>query len=95
MKFLKPPAPAATPDETWTSVPILLGIAIAVLVVALIYMWRRRRARIAAQRCQWRRAGGPSANLHKWYCQTCRQEAFSSGDKPPKECKRYLHSTAL
>jgi len=46
--------------------------------------------------CRWSPEGGPEATrLTRWVCAACGVEAFTTGSRAPRECKRGLRGPAL
>lgn len=75
-------------------IPLLVVVIFAVtFVVALLVL--SRLAQFLPLRgggsCRWRRlAGDDSSPFVKWQCKVCAVEAFSTDNRPPKECKKSL-----
>lgn len=72
--------------------PILIVVIALIIVLAVLYprLSTFRKARL----CQWRSAPDRDARpaMSRWRCDICQVEAYSSDDRPPKECKRTLKS---
>jgi len=77
--------------EHWVQFAVLCVIALGLLFA----FWRVLRPR-RQQSCRWkthrlqRREG-----MKRWQCMNCGVDAYGSGRKPPKECKRALREVSL
>jgi hypothetical protein len=75
------------------------GLVIAVFLVSffvfLFVLFRLPRRRgSGAMPCQWQRSREKSRPpFVLWQCRHCAVEAYSTGRRPPKECKRLLKSS--
>ena len=71
-------------------IALLVGLAVVLLLAALILWLRDSRFRGS---CRWKRIRERTRPpFTKWQCRDCGIEAYSSDKRPPKECKKLLKS---
>lgn len=77
--------------------PALLAGAAGASAFALTLLggWLCLRA-LRGGGCRWRRAPRPTeTTLRRWVCAECGVDAFATGRRPPRECKRSLRPAPL
>ena len=73
---------------------ILALLAGATILLFLAFLYFQFLVPGKGRKCRWRRArdGDAGPQLSSWRCETCQVEAYSSDNRPPKECKKTLKS---
>lgn len=79
------------PAQGWLSLDIALLalLAIALVVLGLVYHKLSKR-QTGQPKCNWKRIAQKGESFQQWQCRTCGVEAYSTDQRPPKECKRSL-----
>ena len=89
-------APHSSSLDSLTAPGPLGPLAVLVLVLGFL-AWRvvrQLRRRRGLRACRWKRDGS-RAGMRRWHCAVCGVDAFGTGRRPPKECKRALKPGGL
>jgi hypothetical protein len=71
----------------------VFGLVFLAIVGGAFLLPRLFRGGARGKPCRWSRdRSGPPSSLVKWRCRSCAAEAYSTGRRPPQECKKALRS---
>lgn len=69
----------------------IIFLIYVLLVVLAFYVYEKFLRSKWPQGCRWKRVRGDyRPPFTKWRCKACAVEAYSTDQKPPKECKKPL-----
>jgi len=78
-----------------TRATVIELLTIGSVIFFLIFLYLNFIVPRKGKRCRWRRdSKGERPPFIKWVCKDCLVEAFTTDNRPPKECKKNLKSVA-